>query len=120
MKTSSSVPRRRRPSFGPTCCRSEEAAKGLEALRRRDTRPALFAPVLAALVRNDEAMAAARETVATPFGVPREKLLYGPAWDPLRNDPRFQALVVKLNAVEDYQTARETLARMLKEEATKR
>jgi hypothetical protein len=36
-------------------------------------------------------------------------------WDPSRDDPRFQQLMVKLGCVEEYKVARVTLARMLKD-----
>ena len=41
-------------------------------------------------------------------------------WDPWRDDPRFQQLMVKLGCVAEYKVARETLARMLKEQAAKK
>ena len=34
-------------------------------------------------------------------------------FDPYRDAPRFQQLIVKLNCVEEYKVARSTLARML-------
>jgi uncharacterized protein YjiS (DUF1127 family) len=40
-------------------------------------------------------------------------------FDPYREDPHFQQLLVKLNCVEEYKRARETLARMLQEQPVK-
>ena len=38
-------------------------------------------------------------------------------FDPVRDTPEFQQLLVKLNCVAEYKVARETLARMLKQRA---
>ena len=44
------------------------------------------------------------------------RLFFGDAlFDPWRDDPRFQQLLVKLNCAAEHQVARETLTRMLKE-----
>lgn len=44
-------------------------------------------------------------------------LFWAPMWDPFRDDPRFLQLLAKLGCAEEYKIARETLARMLKEQA---
>ncbi|MBI4626597.1 MAG: TIR domain-containing protein [Verrucomicrobia bacterium] len=41
-------------------------------------------------------------------------------WDPVREDPRFRRMLVELKCVEEYKVARETLARMLKEQSAKK
>ena len=49
--------------------------------------------------------------------MPRRRLFWDPMWDQWRDDPRFQQLMVKLGCAAEYKVARETLARMLKEQA---
>jgi hypothetical protein len=41
-------------------------------------------------------------------------------FDPYRDDPRFQQILVKLNCVEEYKVARATLTRLLKEQPGKK
>ena len=77
----------------------------LAALRRRPATPwnrlvlafALIGPgLLVMLGDNDAAIAALAKSLAAPAGivsVPQLKL--DPVWDPIRNDPRFQALLKK-------------------------
>jgi tetratricopeptide (TPR) repeat protein len=48
----------------------------------------------------------------------RRRLYWDAIWDPWRDDPRFQQLLVKLGCVEEYKVARATLERMLKENPT--
>ncbi len=48
------------------------------------------------------------------------RLYWNPMFDPVRDTPAFQQLLVKLNCVEEYKVARATLARMLKEQAAKK
>ena len=72
--------------------------------------------VLGAAGRFDEALPFLERTPA----IPRRRLYWDPLWDPWRNDPRFQQLMVKLGCSEEYKIARETLARMLKEQAAKK
>lgn len=63
--------------------------------------------VLAALGRLDEALPFLERTPVTPS----RGFLWDAMWDPWRDDPRFQQLLVKLGRLEDYNTARSTLAR---------
>jgi tetratricopeptide (TPR) repeat protein len=71
--------------------------------------------VLVALGRFEEALPFLAQT---PPLVNRA-IYWQTMFDPYRDDPRFQQLLVKLNCVEEYKTARATLARMLKEETKK-
>jgi len=52
--------------------------------------------------------------------ISRRRLFWDMLFDPWREDPRFLQLMVKLGCVEEYKVARETLARMLKEQAGKK
>ncbi len=52
--------------------------------------------------------------------VTRRRLFWDAMWDPYRDDPRFHQLLAKLGCAEEYKVARETLARMLKEQAAKK
>ena len=72
--------------------------------------------VFGALGRFEEALPFL-EKAAT---VTRRRLFWDAMWDPYRDDPRFQQLLVKLGCTEEYKVARETLARMLKEQAAKK
>jgi tetratricopeptide (TPR) repeat protein len=50
-----------------------------------------------------------------------KRVIYWDAmFDPYREDPSFQQLLMKLNCVEEYKVARATLARMLKEQEAKK
>jgi len=49
-----------------------------------------------------------------------QQLYWEPAFDPMRDTPRFQQLLEKLGCVAEYKVARETLARLLKEQEAKR
>ncbi len=72
--------------------------------------------VLSALGRFDEALPFLERTPVTPT----RWLYWDPIWDQWRDDPRFLQLLVKLGRAEEYKVARETLARMLKEQAGKK
>jgi hypothetical protein len=50
----------------------------------------------------------------------RRLLFWDALFDPWRDDPRFQKLLVNLNCAAEYQVARETLTRMLKEREAKK
>ena len=52
--------------------------------------------------------------------ITRRLLFWDALFDPWRDDPRFQQLLVKLNCAAEYQVARETLTRMLKEREAKK
>lgn len=71
---------------------------------------------LGAVGRFDEALPFLEKT---PPGV-RRRLNWDPMWDPWREDPRFQQLMVKLGCTAEYQTAREELARLVKESGAKK
>lgn len=68
--------------------------------------------VLGALGRFDEALPFLEKATLSP----RLDLFWDQLWDPWRDDPRFQQLMVKLNCADTYQVARSTLARMLQEQ----
>ncbi len=51
--------------------------------------------------------------------ITRRLLFWDTLFDPWRDDPRFQQLLVKLNCAAEYQVARETLTRMPKEREAK-
>ena len=46
-----------------------------------------------------------------------QHLFWHPMFDAIRDQPRFQQLLVKIGRADQYQIARATLARMLKESA---
>ena len=52
--------------------------------------------------------------------ISRRLIFWDTLFDPWRDDPRFQQLLVKLNCAAEYQVARETLTRMLKEREAKK
>ncbi len=72
--------------------------------------------VLSVLGRYDEAV---------PY-LERTPQIYTPAlfldtiWDAYRENPKYVALVAKMGRTEEYKTARQTLARMVKEQAAKK
>jgi serine/threonine-protein kinase len=72
--------------------------------------------VLVALGRFNEALP---YLAHTPVNMWRF-LYWDVLFDPYRDDPGFQQLLVKLNCANEYKVARETLARMLKEQDLKR
>jgi tetratricopeptide (TPR) repeat protein len=49
-----------------------------------------------------------------------QQLYWAPAFDPVRDTPRFRQLLEKLGCAAEYKVARETLARMLKEQEAKK
>ena len=49
----------------------------------------------------------------------QNRIYWHPMFDPVRDTPEFQQLLVKVNCVEEYKVARATLARMLKEAKAK-
>ena len=71
---------------------------------------------LVALGRFDEALP---YLTRTPSSLVRT-LYWEPMWDLWREDPRFKQLIVKLGRAEEYKLARQTLARMLKEQEAKK
>jgi TolB-like protein/Flp pilus assembly protein TadD len=87
----------------------EHARRALAAFSTDDYRRAF---VLAALGRFEEALSGMGTTPTTAFS----RVYWHPMWDPCRNDPRFQQLLVKLGCAEEYKVARETLARMRREQ----
>ena len=54
---------------------------------------AILAQIQARFGDPDSALAALPHLLAVPAGLHQSDLRYDPAWDPLRNDPRFQALL---------------------------
>jgi Tfp pilus assembly protein PilF len=71
--------------------------------------------ILLVVGRSDEGFAVLEKTPV--FGGHSRWLFWDPEFDPVRDDPRFQRLLERLNSAENYKVARETLARMLKEQA---
>jgi tetratricopeptide (TPR) repeat protein len=49
-----------------------------------------------------------------------QQIYWDPLFDPLRDTPRFQQLLVKLDCVEEYKVARATQARLLQEQGMKK
>jgi hypothetical protein len=56
------------------------------------------AEVYAVLGENDRAIAILDGLLSRPSPVTAEVLKVNPVWDPLRSDPRFQALIDKYGA----------------------
>jgi TolB-like protein len=56
---------------------------------------------------------------ATP-AVLQSRLYFHPLWDPVRTDARFHQLLAKLGCETEYKVGRETLAKILLENSTKR
>ena len=71
--------------------------------------------VFVALGRFEEALPFLAQTPP----VMKRAIYWDTMFDPYRDDPRFQQLLAKLNCVEEYKVARETLARLLKEQQAK-
>ncbi len=69
-------------------------------------------PILATLGRFDEALVAYGSRTRLRYS---PELFWDTRFDPIRDDARFQQLLVKLGCVEEYKVARATLARMLAE-----
>ena len=93
---------------------SEALAKQLLASVAPDSY--LPAMVLAAAGRYDEAIPKLK---AFPAGA-EDRLYWGSIFDPVRDDPRFIRKIAELPQAEAYKVARETLARMLKEQEAKK
>jgi len=70
---------------------------------------------LAALDRWDEAMPCLERTPPGLYSI----YFWNPIWDRWRAEPSFGRLLAKLGCTKEYQTARETLARMRKEQEAK-
>ncbi len=95
----------------------EEAAEyANELLARLPAESWVRGFVLSVLGRYDEAV---------PY-LERTPQIYTPAlfldtiWDAYRENPKYVALVAKMGRTEEYKTARQTLARMVKEQAAKK
>jgi tetratricopeptide (TPR) repeat protein len=95
---------------------AEAATFAEEALRRLPAVSYARGFTLGALGRFDDAL---EHLTHTPV-IARRSLYWAPLWDPFREDPRFQQLLAKLGCAEEYKVARETLARLLKEQAGKK
>ncbi len=72
--------------------------------------------ILLMLGREEEAYRLLEKTPA----IFMQQLYWAPAFDPVRDTPRFQQLLVKLGCAAEYKVARETQARMLKEQEAKK
>ena len=93
---------------------SEALAKQLLAHYGPDTY--IHALVLMARGRTEEALSRLK-----PFPPgSQDRLYWSPIFDPVRDDPRFLRKVKELGVAAEYKVARETLARMLKEQAVKK
>ncbi len=97
-------------------CEAESEALAKQLLASVDPESYLPAMVLAARGRFDEAIPKLKEF---PGGA-EDRLFWSAVFDDIREDPRFTRKVAELPQAEDYRVARETLARMLKEQATKK
>ena len=99
------------------CGEAKEAADyAAEVLRQLEAQSPVRAPIFAALGSFDEALPTIGGTRITM----RRYLFWEPIWDPWRDDPRFQAALAQLGCVEEYKTARATLARLKTESAAKK
>ena len=67
---------------------SEDALNGTELLRT-------YAEVYLQLGQHDEAIALLERLLNMPSRTQIEELQHSPRWDPLRDNPRFQALLTK-------------------------
>ena len=74
----------------------------------------LHAPICAALGRPREALELLAANGAGSTSI--SNLFYSEMWDEVRADPGFPAVLAKLDFESEYRVARETLARMLKEQ----
>lgn len=72
-----------------------------------------YGMTLVALGRGKEALSYLRTLNASTLTI----LYWAPMWDSLRDDVQFQRWLVTIGRGAEYQVARETLARMLKEQA---
>jgi len=70
-----------------------------DAVRRPDAE-ATLAQIQARFGDLDSALAALPDLLKVPAGITAAELRLDPRWDPLRNDPRFQALLAKYPAAE--------------------
>ena len=75
-----------------------------------------YGMTLVALGRDKEALSYLRTLNVSGL----TSLYWAPMWDSLRDDVQFQRWVVTIGRGAEYQVARETLARMLKEQAAKK
>ena len=93
---------------------SEALAKQLLSHYGPDTY--IHALVLMARGRTEEAL-----PLLKPFPPgSQDRLYWSPMFDPVREDPRFLRKVEELGVAAEYKVARETLARMIKEQAAKK
>ena len=96
-----------------------EAQADAERIRAAlPARSQLHAPILAALGRPHEALEMLTANGASSTAI--SNLFYSEMWDEARADPGFPALITKLGFDAEYRLARETLARMLKEQGAKK
>ncbi len=96
---------------------AEEAQEyGDKALRALPPGGYIRGMVLTALGRFDNALPCLETAPLTHF----ENFYFSPLWDSVRDDPRFQQLMVKLGCAAEYKVARATIARMLKERKEKK
>jgi tetratricopeptide (TPR) repeat protein len=94
---------------------AEAQAYAAEVLARLDSSTAVRAQVLAAVGRHREALNHLAQMRPTELRF----VLFEPLWDTFRNEPEFLETMARLGCTEEYQTARATLARLKKPEATK-
>ena len=89
------------------------AARALANVPKDDYR---YGTTLVALGRGKEALTYLRKLPATALA----NVYWHPMWDPLREDAQFQPWLVTIGCAAEYKLARETQARMLKEQAENR
>ncbi|MDO8542935.1 MAG: tetratricopeptide repeat protein, partial [Opitutaceae bacterium] len=91
------------------------AAKVLASYPAEDPRrPAL----LAAAGRFEEALVTPIKSPVDPFNA--RFYFWAEAWDPIRDEPRFEQRIAQLGLTKEYKVARETLQRMLKQPKLKK